>query len=684
MRDMERVEFPDARGIRTCFVIGDGRAGLEMLCGTACAPDPRPPETDGLCVLRTSLAPAGHRLSLAEWTRTPDGLHLVFTAAGSPIGIVSDWTLDPATGVWSRRDRILHAGSEDVRLHRALGRIPLAASTYRVRHQASVWGAESQDRITDLPPGAEFTLHCDRGRLCVPATPYVMVQGHGNPDGLALHLIATGDWTIRVRSGDSSFVAGPAVTLDAGLADAWLDLPLPPGGELRLPELLYQHVPSAQPHRAAAPLHRHLLDTKLTHQKKPAPVVYNTWFDVYDNFDEPRLRRSLAVAKDLGAEVFTVDAGWYGTAQRAYDQMVGYWHENPAAGFKGQMKAFAAFVREQGLGFGLWMEPERVARTAPLATEHPEWLIESAPGREYRVDFENPAAYSYMKGEISRLITTYGLVWMKLDSNFPPGLDPRGGALTGYFTAWHRLLDEIRSEHPGCFLEACSSGSLRHEIATQSHHDAGFLSDNVTPLAILRILEGQSVRIPPARTTLWTVLRHVEGTGVVAPKVHHWEGAQPVDPLFLTAICFPGILTLSGDLTDLPEAALDAIRHRVARWKRWRPFLADAHTHPLTGPRPVDDPAGWSGFQMSHPKDDRHLITIFRLDDRWETTSLPLRDLDPDRRYTVTAADPDHDAPSADSIRNLPALTGAELMSRGLPVRLAGRFSAALLELRPA
>ncbi len=681
---METIPFRDDRGTETIFRLGDGRAGLERLCGVACHPEPDTPETAGPMDLATSLAPHGHRLTLAEWARTPDGLHLVYTAAGSPIGLVSDWALDAATGVWSRRDRILHAGSEDIRLRRARCRVALARGTAVIRHQASVWGAESQDRMSDLPPGVTFELTCDRGRLCIPAAPYVMVRPTGEADGLGLHLVATGDWTIRVRAGDGSFVTGPPVTLEAGIADAALDLPLPPGGEVTLPELLFQRVPGGEPHRGAWALHRHLLDRILTRQRKPAPVVYNTWFDVYDNFDEPRVRRSLAVAKALGAEVFTVDAGWFGTAQKAYDQMVGYWHENPAAGFKGTMKEFADAVRAEGLGFGLWMEPERVARTAPLVTEHPDWVIESAPGREYRIDFEHPEAFAHIKSEISRLITTYGLVWMKLDSNFPPGLDPRGLALTGYFAAWHRLLDEIHAEHPGCFLEACSSGSLRHEIATQSHHDAGFLSDNVSPLAILRILEGQSVRIPPARTTLWTVLRHVEGTGVVAPNVHHWKDAQVIDPLFLTAICFPGILTLSGDLTGLPPQVHDALRHRVALWKRWRTFLADAHTHLLVPPKPVDDPTGWTGFQVSSPGTGKHLITIFRLDDRWDSATFPLRDLDPDRRYAVTAADPEHDSPSAEAIRYLPAMTGAELMARGLPVRLANRNAAALLELRPA
>lgn len=680
---METVTFRDGRGAKTSFRIGPGSFGIERLCGVPCDPEPNTPETAGPAALATSLAPHGHVLTLAEWARTPDGLHLVFTAAKSPIGLVCDWSLDGATGVWSRRDRILHAGSEDVRLRRALGRIALARGTAVVRHQASVWGAESQDRMNDLPPGVTFDLTCDRGRLCIPAAPYVMVRPAGAPDGLGVHLVATGDWTIRVRAGDGSFVAGPPVTLDAGLAGHALDLPLPPGGEVALPELLFQSVPHGQPHRAAAPLHRHLLDRTLTHQRTPAPVVYNTWFDVYDNFDESRARRALAAAKALGAEVFTVDAGWYGAERKAYDQMVGDWRENLTAGFRGNMKAFADHVRGEGLGFGLWMEPERVARTAPLVAEHPDWVIESAPGREYRIDFEHPGAFAHIKGEIARLITTYGLVWMKLDSNFPPGLDPRGRALTGYFAAWHRLLDEIRAEHPGCFLEACSSGSLRHEIATLSHHDGGFLSDNVNPLAMLRILEGQSVRLPPARTTLWTVLRHVAGTGVVAPNVHHWEGAEVVDPLFLTAICFPGILTLSGDLTDLPADATAALRGRVALWKRWRTFLANAHTHLLTRPRPTDDRTGWSGFQMANPGEERMLVTIFRLDDRWESASLPLRDLEPGRNYTVAAADPANDPVSAAAVRGLPALTGESLMSRGVPVRLANPFSAALLELRP-
>jgi len=166
----------------------------------------------------------------------------------------------------------------------------------------------------------------------------------------------------------------PFVVVELGLADEDLRCVLQPGASLALPEILIHELPNGQPHLAcptAAPLRQ----DALFHDAKPqAPVVYNTWFYEFEVLDVPRLRRQLAAAAELGCEVFVVDAGWYGPNGPFWWLQTGDWREKTDSAFCGRLAEFAGEVPRGGLGFGLWMEPERFSTTCPIYQAHPEWF----------------------------------------------------------------------------------------------------------------------------------------------------------------------------------------------------------------------------------------------------------------------------------------------------------------------
>jgi len=109
----------------------------------------------------------------------------------------------------------------------------------------------------------------------------------------------------------------------------------------------------------------------------------------------------------LGCEVFVVDAGWYGAGDGDWGAQTGDWRERPKDAFCARMGEFADEVRAAGLGFDLWMEPERFGSQAPLRAKHPEWFI--PVGTEARLDLTKPPAWRWLRGEIARLVETYRL-----------------------------------------------------------------------------------------------------------------------------------------------------------------------------------------------------------------------------------------------------------------------------------
>jgi alpha-galactosidase len=472
--------------------------------------------------------------------------------------------------------------------------------------------------------------------------------------------------------------------VELGLDDDHLRLTLPAGQSLDLPDVLFQPVPNGDPALAAPAFHRYVSTRLLPAARPDVPVIYNTWFDVHEWFTVDRLRRQLAAARQIGCEVFVIDAGWYGAGVGQWHEQVGDWREKLDGAFHGRMADFAAEVRATGLGFGLWMEPERLAAGVPIVRERPQWFL-SSDGKHYWPNLDDPDAYAYLLGEMSRLVTTYKLAWMKVDFNFERGVDPSGSEFAWYYRAWYRLMDELRARHPSVVFEGCASGGLRFDLSTLSHFDGHFLSDTVTPLDVLRIYQGMMLRLPPGRTTKWAVLgaskRDAAGLPVadaraptiMAPVGANWRQSTPTTVDFAARVALSGIFGVSGDIASLAKPALDRLAYHVAFFKKWRNFIVTSVGHLLTPPCPIDDGRGWAAVQLQGAQDTTSLLFVYRLNDAAARQRFALRGMDLQRKYTVLIDD-----------RLAATMTGKQLMEEGITVTVASRNGAQIAVVTPA
>jgi len=110
--------------------------------------------------------------------------------------------------------------------------------------------------------------------------------------------------------------------------------------------------------------------------------------------------------KHYGWTHFSIDDGW----QRAR----GDWRADPDK-FPHGMKWFADQVHDRGMTVGLWTDPFTVSLEAPLAKEHPEWLVEpNALGRTQMgddtliLDVTAPGAYEYVRDVYARIGHEWG------------------------------------------------------------------------------------------------------------------------------------------------------------------------------------------------------------------------------------------------------------------------------------
>ena len=87
------------------------------------------------------------------------------------------------------------------------------------------------------------------------------------------------------------------------------------------------------------------------------------------------------------------------------------------------LKHFADYVHNQGLKFGLWVEPEMISKDSDLYRAHPDYLL-AVPGRapspsrfQYVLDLSREDVRANIAGQLSDLLDQGYIDYIKWDMN---------------------------------------------------------------------------------------------------------------------------------------------------------------------------------------------------------------------------------------------------------------------------
>ena len=106
---------------------------------------------------------------------------------------------------------------------------------------------------------------------------------------------------------------------------------------------------------------------------RPRPVLYNSWEGCTFDFTQRRLLSLANRAKALGCELFVLDDGWF--AGRDNDRAgLGDYTVNRKKLPEG-LEGLSRHLKDKGLSFGLWFEPESVNPDSDLYRAHPDWAL---------------------------------------------------------------------------------------------------------------------------------------------------------------------------------------------------------------------------------------------------------------------------------------------------------------------
>ena len=154
----------------------------------------------------------------------------------------------------------------------------------------------------------------------------------------------------------------------------------------------------------------------------PAEAGWNSWYDLFSHVTEEDVRENAALAAQILSPLLpegapplriTVDDGW----QRAW----GDWTVNEK--FPSGLDGLAADLSAQGFAMGVWLAPLLVSVDAPLASAHPEWLVEGAvfphpvEGEMRVLDVTHPEAAAHLQ-EVIQTLVGWGYDFLKIDFLF--------------------------------------------------------------------------------------------------------------------------------------------------------------------------------------------------------------------------------------------------------------------------
>ena len=232
-------------------------------------------------------------------------------------------------------------------------------------------------------------------------------------------------------------------------------------------------------------------------RNRPRPVLYNSWEGCIFDFNQRRLLDLADRAKKLGCELFVLDDGWFG--QRNNDKAgLGDYTVNRKKLPEG-LEVLAQKIREKGLEFGLWFEPESVNVDSDLYRAHPDWALtdEFAPvfGRnQLLLDLTRQEVRDYIVENVSKILDSAGISYVKWDMNRHSVA--LGAKAYDYVLGLYDVLRRIFEPRPRVLLESCSSGGNRFDLGMMCFSPQVWASDDTDPIERLTIQEGCSYLYP--------------------------------------------------------------------------------------------------------------------------------------------------------------------------------------------
>ena len=309
------------------------------------------------------------------------------------------------------------------------------------------------------------------------------------------------------------------------------------------------------------------------YKDKKRPILINNWEATYFDFDTDKLLDIARQASALGIEMLVMDDGWFGH-RNSDNSSLGDWQVNENK-IRGGLENLVEHVRELGMEFGIWFEPEMISPDSELYCKHPEWALQftgRAPGlaREQLVlDFSRPEVLEYVYESVASILRSAHISYVKWDMNRPLAdagssylpEDRQGEVYHRHVLGLYELQERLIREFPNLLLENCSGGGARFDPGMLYYSPQIWCSDDTDAVERLMIQEGTQLIYPLS----------VIGAHVSDCPNHITGRVTPFETRGIVAMA--GTFGYELDITKISEEDREQIPGQVETFKKYYPLI---------------------------------------------------------------------------------------------------------------
>ena len=501
------------------------------------------------------------------------------------------YTIYPNAGTVVLSAKITNGGAEEIVLERAAsGVLNLKGGNWNWLTLAGSWARERQPEVHPLFTGGSVSesLYGSSSHQSNPFSALLSQDPH-NDSAYGVNLIYSSNFQSRADVNEFGLVR-----LMEGIHPLTFSWTLSGGESFQTPEMLLMHSPAGLDGLSRISsrfLRDHVISPKFA--CAPRPVCLNSWEAVYFGLNEPVLLELARKAAECGMECFVVDDGWFG--KRDQDNCsLGDWVTDRRK-FPQGLGAFAGKIRDLGLQFGLWFEPEMVSEDSDLYRAHPDWAIRPPEGRisygrrQLVLDFCNPAVVETIFEQMKAIIEETKLTYIKWDMNrditeawsawLHEQNRSQGELYVRYIQGVYSLYEKLEEAFPEVLIEGCAGGGGRLDPGLLYYSPQIWVSDNTDAYDRLKIQYATSLAYP-----LSCLSNHIS-----ACPNHQTD--RSFSMTFRQDVAFFGIFGYELNLVKDHSLDPQELRKQIAQYKQMEPAVLHGDLYHLASPFETNTPA---------------------------------------------------------------------------------------------
>ena len=388
------------------------------------------------------------------------------------------------------------------------------------------------------------------------------------------------------------------------------------------------------------------------------PVLYNSWEATEFKVSCDEQIKLAKKAKEIGAELFVVDDGWFGE-RHGIDNGLGDWYVNEEK-FPNGLNPLINEVKAMDMMFGIWVEPEMVNPLSNLYKEHPEWIYhfdsrESDTSRgQYVLDVTKKEVKDFIYNMLDNLLTTYDIDYIKWDANRPMSqTNLERDVWYKHIEAVYDIVKNLKLKHPNVLFEACASGGGRIDYGILGIFDDFRTSDNTDAYDRLFIQENYSYIYPIKAMRAWVTDCPNFLSRRIIPMKFRYHSAMM------------GTLGIGCNILKFSEEEIELSKGLIEEYKNIRHIVQEGDFYRLEN----NSKNKYKLYQYMNGKEGLVFAFLPQSELGHRGTTIKFRALEKESTYLVKID------------KNVIVKTGRYLMNHGLELKLYGDYDSIIIKI---